>query len=127
MFSQRCTSGSRIVASTAARSPSRSCRRTTTPSVIVSGGCTPPEANYLLVGTRAFAVATRPTRAAATVTARAAILAGLARRGVLRPLDELLRRDHATVLVLLDELQADPAASLVHFLHEHVEDVAALR
>ena len=29
------------------------------------------------------------------------------------------------VLVLLDELQADPAACLVDLLHEHVEHVAA--
>src|SRR5260221_6328323 len=106
MFSQRCTSGSRIVASTTARSPSRNCRRTTTPSVSASGSCTPPDATYPLLGTRAFAVATRPTRASATIATRPTILARLTRRGVLRPLDELLGRDHAAVLVLLDELQA---------------------
>src|SRR5665213_4173949 len=47
------------------------------------------------------------------------------RRGVLRPLDELLRLDELAVLVLRDELEADAAARLVDFLHDDVDDVAA--
>src|SRR5205814_558588 len=67
------------------------------------------------------------TAAAATVAVAArALLARLARRGVLRPLDELLRRDDPAVLVLLHELQADAATRLVDLLHEHVQDVATL-
>src|SRR6476469_6483993 len=77
-----------------------------------------------------FALAARAAAAAPPATAVAvaarALLAGLARRGVLRPLDELLRGDQRAVLVLLHQLQADAAAGLVDLLHEHVEDVAAL-
>ena len=47
------------------------------------------------------------------------------RRGVLRPLDELLGSDDLAVLVLRDELEADAAARLVDLLHEHVQHVAA--
>src|SRR5690242_14835855 len=122
MLSHCATSGSRIVESTTARSPSRNSRRTTTPSVSVVGGFTPPT---VLLGASLLPLAARAAATAAAVAPRA-LLARLARRGVLRPLDELLGRDEATVLVLLDELEADAAASLVHFLHEHVEDVAAL-
>src|SRR5439155_17973622 len=63
--------------------------------------------------------------AAVTATARALFLA-LPRRGVLRPLDQLLRLDERAVLVLCDQLEADPAPRLVDLLHEHVEHVAAL-
>src|SRR5262245_35138076 len=68
-------------------------------------------------------------RAAAVATASAiapgALLALLARRSVLRPLDELLGHDEPTVLVLRDELQADAATLLVDLLDEDVEDVAS--
>src|ERR1035437_581736 len=64
--------------------------------------------------------------AAATnaITARA-LRGRRARRGVLRPLDELLRLDELAVLVLRDELEADPATRLVDLLHDDVDDVAA--
>src|ERR671930_615437 len=52
---------------------------------------------------------------AAAVAARALFLA-LPRRGVLRPLDQLLRLDEQPVLVLRDQLQPDPAARLVDLL-----------
>ena len=53
-------------------------------------------------GACALAVAARAAAASAAAAAVvAARLAGLARRGVLRPLDELLRRDELAVLVLL--------------------------
>src|SRR5437773_6548944 len=80
--------------------------------------------------TSAVSAATATTAAAATtaatvaVTARRALLT-LARRRVLRPLDQLLGLDEVAVLVLGDELQADPAAVLVHLLHDHVEHVSA--
>ena len=45
----------------------------------------------------------------------------LARRGVLRPLDQLLGPDRVAVLVLRDQLEADPAARLVDLLHDDVE------
>src|SRR5205807_553229 len=54
-----------------------------------------------------------------------AVLLGWPRRSVLRPLDQLLGLDHVAVLVLGDELEADPATVLVDFLHEHVQHVAA--
>src|SRR5215210_4895226 len=63
--------------------------------------------------------------AAAAVTAAWTLLALLARRRVLRPLDQLLGRDHCAVLVLGEELEADPAALLVDFLHDDVEHVTA--
>src|SRR5437899_400918 len=65
-----------------------------------------------------------PAAAAAAVTARWPLLA-LARRRVLRPFDQLLRLDEVAVLVLGDQLEADPAAVLVDLLDEHVEHVAA--
>src|SRR3954454_9091048 len=125
MFSQRAIRGSPIAESTTARSASRTGRRTTEPSVIVVGRF-PRRTYYALVGARPLALAAgAAATAAATVTAGTAILARLARRGILRPLDELLRRDHGVAFVLLDELEADAAPRLVHFLHDHVEDVAA--
>src|SRR6188508_1567909 len=59
------------------------------------------------------------------VAARRPFLA-LARRCVLGALDQLLRLDEVAVLVLGDQLQADPAAVLVDLLDDHVEHVAAL-
>src|ERR687892_652908 len=53
------------------------------------------------------------------------LLALLARRSFLRPLDELLRHDEAAVLVLGHELEANASPLLVHLLHDHVDDVAA--
>ena len=64
--------------------------------------------------------------AASTVAAARAILLRRPRRGVLRPLDQLLRLDERPVLVLRDQLQADPPAGLVDLLDDHVEHVAAL-
>src|SRR5215213_7422502 len=74
-----------------------------------------------LVAARAAVAA---AAAAVAVAARPLLLRG-PRRRVLRPLDQLLRLDEAAVLVLVDELEADPAACLVHLLHDHVDDVAA--
>src|SRR5439155_25641484 len=76
----------------------------------------------------AFAVAARASTAPAstTVVAARAVLARRPRRGVLRPLDQLLRRDEAPVLVLLHELQPDPSARLVDLLDDDVDDVAPL-
>src|SRR6266511_758941 len=89
-----------------------------------------PGTTRLSLGVRAFALAARATAAAAATAAAVAVaartlLARLARRRVLRPLDELLGRHRLAVLVLLDELQPDPAARLVDLLDEHVEHVAA--
>src|SRR4051812_28952815 len=126
MFSHRATSGSPIAESTTARTASRTERRTTEPSVTVFGRFT-RRTYYALVGARPLALAAgaAATAAATTVTAGTAILARLARRGILRPLDELLRRDHGVAFVLLDEVEADAPPRLVHFLHDHVQDVAA--
>src|SRR3954447_2554479 len=135
MFSHRWTSSSPIVERTAARSPSRNSRRTTTPSVSVRGGrramvsdtrwCQTPLAE--LFAPRAFTLTAGATTATAagTVAPWAAVLAGLARRGVLRPLDELLGADQVLALVLLHELEPDPSACLVDLLDDHVENVAA--
>src|SRR5436190_15079756 len=71
------------------------------------------------------AVAAAASTAPITVAARP-LFGPLARRRVLRPLDQLLRRHGIAVLVLLDELEADAAARLVDFLNDHVEDVAAV-
>src|SRR3954470_19469301 len=94
------------------------------------GRLAPPSLSYSprLLAARAFALAARAATASAptALPPGTAVLAGLAWRGVLRPLDELLGGDHLLALVLLDELEADPAARLVHFLHDDVEDVAAL-
>src|SRR5581483_3023308 len=62
--------------------------------------------------------------AAAVVAARPVLLRG-PRRSVLRPLDQLLRLDETAVLVLRDELEADPAPGLVDLLDDDVDDVAA--
>src|SRR5437763_6570533 len=75
-------------------------------------------------------VAARAATAAATAASAAAIAARplllrRTRRGVLRPLDQLLGLNEAAVLVLRDELEADPAAGLVDLLHDDVHDVAA--
>src|SRR5207253_1692405 len=105
-----------------ARSSSRSSRRTTTPSVKLVGGFTPPT----LFRPALLPLAARTAATAAAAVTTRPLLARLARRGILRPLDELLRRDEPAVLVLLDQLQADPATGLVDLLDEHVEDVAAL-
>src|SRR5215475_4724251 len=68
-----------------------------------------------------------PAAAPATlaVAARRPLLA-LARRCVLGALDQLLGLDEVAVLVLGDQLEADPAALLVDLLDDHVEHVAAL-
>src|SRR5205807_7559951 len=76
----------------------------------------------LAVAAATAAASTPPVAVAATWP----LLGPLARRRVLRPLDQLLRRHRAAVLVLLDRLQADAATRLVDLLHDHVEDVAAV-
>src|SRR3954465_11336139 len=87
--------GAPTAESTAAGSAARTGRRTTEPSVIVVGRFT-CRTYYALVGARPLALAARAAAATAAraVPARAAVLAGLARRSILRPLDELLGRDH---------------------------------
>src|SRR4051812_38913826 len=85
-------------------------------------GSPPPSPDSLLAPVAATAAA---ASAAVAVAAARPLLARLPRRGVLRPLDELLGRHDLAVLVLGDELEADPAARLVDLLHEHVEHVAA--
>src|SRR5881392_2318077 len=72
----------------------------------------------------AVAIAPAPPAAAVAVTARPLLLRRTRRR-VLRPLDQLLRLDEPAVLMLRDELEADPAASLVDLLNDDVHDVAA--
>src|SRR4029079_14294441 len=73
--------------------------------------------------------AARAARATTATTAPAVtagrVLLRRPRRRVLRPLDQLLRLDETAVLVLRDELQADPAALLVDLLDDDVHDVAA--
>src|SRR5262249_37060723 len=73
-------------------------------------------------GRAASAAASAPPLAVAART----LLRPLARRRVLRPLDQLLRRHGVPVLVLLDQLEPDPAARLVDLLDDDVERVAAL-
>src|SRR5947207_2051966 len=78
----------------------------------------------------AVASAAAPTAAAAAPTAAAAVAARrpllpLARRSILGPLDQLLRLNEVAVLVLGDQLEADPAAILVDLLDDDVEHVAA--
>ena len=97
------TSSSLIVERTTARSPSRNSRRTTTPSVSrASGGSAPTVSDTYFCRRYSLrepcALTARAAAAAAACRRRAAgaILAGLARRGVLRPLDELLRGDAAS-------------------------------
>src|SRR5262249_17260607 len=71
-------------------------------------------------------VAASAAAAAAAAVAARAIPRGRAGRSVLRPLDQLLGLEERAVLVLGDELQADPAAGLVDLLDDHVEHVASL-
>src|SRR4051794_41671071 len=99
MFSHCATSGSRIVERTTARSSSRNSRRTTTPSVSVAGGFTPPT----LFRARLLALAARAAATPATAGALPARpgLARLARQGVPRPPDQLLRRGQPPALVRL--------------------------
>src|SRR5918992_6146846 len=73
---------------------------------------------------RALALPGATAVAAAAAIPAGPLLALLARRSVLRPLDELLGHDEPAVLVLRDELETDAAPVLVDLLHEHVEDVA---
>src|SRR5262249_44386622 len=68
-----------------------------------------------------FAIAPAPTAAVATWP----LLLALARRRVLRALDQLFGLDERPVLVLGDQLQADASALLVDLLHLDVDDVAA--
>src|SRR5947207_4553858 len=67
---------------------------------------------------------TAPAASAAAVAPRRTLRA-FARRCVLRPLDQLVWLDERSVLVLRDELEADPAALLVDLLDDDVERVAA--
>src|SRR5204863_2671585 len=106
---------------TAGVSPSaraRSCRRKND-----EGRLAPPLVYSLVAARAAVAAAATP---ASAVAAAPTLLALLTRRRVLRPLDQLLGRHDAAVLVLRDQLEADPAALLVDLLHEHVEDVATV-
>src|SRR4029450_7368694 len=66
-----------------------------------------------------------PAASAATVAAAWPVLFGRSRRGVLGALDQLFGLNERAVLVLGDQLQADPAAVLVDLLDDHVHDVAA--
>src|SRR3954470_8504182 len=72
-----------------------------------------------------FAVAAATASAAAVAAATRPVLFRRARRCVLGPFDQLLGLNQRAILVLGDELQADPAAVLVDLLHLHVDDVAA--
>src|SRR5207245_9419072 len=71
---------------------------------------------------RAVSPAAVPTAATAASTPAAVTPRGalrpLAGRGVLCPLDQLLRLDDRAVLMLADELEPDPAAGLVDLLDE---------
>src|SRR5205807_10160303 len=73
----------------------------------------------------AVTAAAASTASAVAIAPRASVVALLARRRVLRPLDQLLGLDERPVLVLGHELEADPAALLVDLLHDDVEHVAA--
>ena len=74
----------------------------------------------------------RPAAGFVAIVTVVARRARLARRGVLRPLDERLGRDQRAVLVLGDELQADPAPlpeedpALVHGSLDHRRTLAEL-
>src|SRR5688500_18987158 len=70
------------------------------------------------------ATAAGPVASTTAAVAAWRALRALARRCVLRPLDQLLRLDERPVLVLGDELQANAATLLVDLLHDHVQDVA---
>src|SRR5207302_4167750 len=73
----------------------------------------------------AVSVATAASAATTVAVAAGPLLALLARRRVLRPLDQLLGLDERPVLVLGDQLEPDPAALLVDLLDDHVQHVAA--
>src|SRR4051794_27811586 len=77
------------------------------------------------VSARASTTAAAAAAAATIAVAARRALLTLARRRVLRPLDQLLGLDEVAVLVLGDELQADAAPILVDLLDDHVERVAA--
>src|SRR5437764_2129367 len=110
--------------------PDRSTRRR---QVVLAarGGIAPAPSTPSYLVAVALAIAARPAVTSAATTPAAAVatrplLLALAGRCVLGPLDQLLGADRRAVLVLLDQLEADPAARLVDLLDEHVEDVAAL-
>src|SRR3954451_22870512 len=85
-----------------------------------------PASEALLAISGALAARSAPAAAStAAVVATRALLLRRPRRGILRPLDQLLRLDEASVLVLGDELETDPAAGLVDLLDDDVDDVAA--
>src|SRR5262245_27769978 len=69
------------------------------------------------------AVAPAASAAASLAIARRALLP-LARRSVLGALDQRLRLNEVAVLVLRDQLEADPAPLLVDLEHLDVEHVA---
>src|SRR5262249_45153168 len=73
----------------------------------------------------ASAAAAPATPAALAVRGRTLLLAR-SRWCVLRALDELLGAHGAAVLVLLQQLEPDPAPCLVDLLHDDVEDVTPL-
>src|SRR4051794_35946853 len=85
-----------------------------------------PSLAALAVPSTAAATAAAATTTAPIAVAGRAVLARVTRRSVFRPLDQLFGADGVAVLVLLDQLEANPAAGLVDLLHEHVEDVAAI-
>src|SRR5437763_592873 len=86
---------------------------------LAGGSRRPPPHRALLV------VATGAAAAAAAAITAGPILLRRTRRCVLRPLDQLLGLNEVAVLVLRDELEADPATSLVDLLDDDVDDVAA--
>src|SRR5215203_4962645 len=89
------------------------------------GRLSPPLGSSYLASSLVAARSAVAAAAAAIAVAPGPLLLRRPRRRVLRPLDQLLRLDEPSVLVLVDELEADPAPRLVHLLHEHVDDVAA--
>src|SRR5579863_8411383 len=96
-------------------SPSVVLHRQRTPSGKASGRSflRPLRMPYALLVVAARAPVASATASAATAVAAAGtILLRRTRRRVLRPLDQLFRGDHRAVLVLRDELEADPAAGL---------------
>src|SRR5215468_1778999 len=83
--------------------------------------CRPPSGVQLLAVVAARAAPAAAT-SAATITARP-VLFRRTRRGILRPLDQLLRLDEIAVLVLRDQLETDPPAGLVDLLDDHVDHI----
>src|SRR5204863_3104843 len=69
-------------------------------------------ASFSAVAAASASATAAPAASALAVAPRRALLA-LARRRVLGPLDQLLRLNEVAVLVLGDQLQADPAALFV--------------